>query len=106
MDDDKDRLRSEALCAFKECHKKLDQTESNFNPSRRNDDMARTYLTGKMFQGMTFRENEYATGARAIELVNDDDGSPYARLTVNIPGTQLAEDEILVNVWGRTPGIP
>lgn len=41
-----------------------------------------------------------ADNTTAIWLV-DVDGEPFGSLTVGIPGTALAEDEILAKTWGE-----
>lgn len=47
--------------------------------------------------GVVLRASVYSTNLRAaISLVCADDGMPYGALTVNLPQTELADDEILV----------
>ncbi|WP_432263093.1 hypothetical protein [Cupriavidus sp. TMH.W2] len=41
----------------------------------------------------------YTDGRIAIQLIDIEDMDPYARLSVNITGSQLAEDEITVDNW-------
>lgn len=41
------------------------------------------------------------TNAPAIELVMVDDGELFCTLTCNIPGTILADNEILVKTWSE-----
>ncbi len=48
--------------------------------------------------------DSYKGGARAIRVVHDDEElgeEPYGVLTVNLPGTALGEDEILVKTWSE-----
>lgn len=47
--------------------------------------------------GVLLRATVYSTNLRAaILLVCADDGMPYGTLSVNLPDTELADDEILV----------
>ncbi|WP_354677939.1 hypothetical protein [Cupriavidus plantarum] len=47
--------------------------------------------------GVLLRATVYSTNLRAaISLVCADDGMPYGALSVNLPETELADDEILV----------
>ncbi|CAG9186085.1 DUF4313 domain-containing protein [Cupriavidus pampae] len=47
--------------------------------------------------GVLLRASVYSTNLRAaISLVCADDGMPYGALSVNLPETELADDEILV----------
>ena len=41
----------------------------------------------------------------AIQLVDAEDGSPIATATVCIPGTELAEDEVLIKDWSENQGM-
>lgn len=49
--------------------------------------------------------DKYRGGATAIRIVGDDEEfggeEPWGVLTVNIPGTPLAQDEILVKTWSE-----
>jgi len=43
---------------------------------------------------------QYANNnATALQLVCEEDDEPWGTLTVNVPGTQLAENELLVKTW-------
>lgn len=57
---------------------------------------------GFMHKGeiLTIYETKYLGGAKAIELL-DSNEEPYTRLTTNIPGTPLKENEILVKTWSE-----
>lgn len=43
----------------------------------------------------------YEDGTRGIQLIVVEDGSPFGKLTVSVPGTKLADDEILVKTWSE-----
>lgn len=45
-------------------------------------------------------QTAYREGATALHLVAAD-GEPWGTLTVNMPGTELAADELLVKTWGE-----
>lgn len=47
----------------------------------------------------TIRVGVYSTRAIAIQFIGTE-GLPVGVLTVNVPGTELGEDELLVRAWG------
>jgi hypothetical protein len=46
-------------------------------------------------------EHRYPGGARGLMLSDVETREPYGILTVNVPGTKLAPDEILVKTWSE-----
>jgi hypothetical protein len=54
--------------------------------------------------GVLLRASVYSTNLRAaFSLVCADDGMPYGALSVNVPGADLAEDEILASADWNLP---
>jgi hypothetical protein len=51
---------------------------------------------------LEIEERAYVGGAKALLLRDAETREPYAILTVNVPGTRLGRDEILVKTW--SPG--
>jgi hypothetical protein len=47
---------------------------------------------------------QYAANQPKVVQIYDDEG-PYCTLSVNIPGTQLAEDEFLIKTWSENESL-
>lgn len=43
----------------------------------------------------------YANGRLAIKMVDAEDGSPWATLTVNMPDDHLADGEVFIKDWAE-----
>lgn len=61
-------------------------------------------LQGKTFdfEGETLKIDvkQYSNGRPALQLV-DEDGLPYAKLTVNIPEVDQGEEELFIKDWAE-----
>ena len=58
-------------------------------------------LYGTMCRVILQEEGCHLDGSRAIQAIEFEDGSPFARLTVCVKGSTLAEGEILVKTWSE-----
>lgn len=47
---------------------------------------------------------QYAANQPKVVQIYDDEG-PYCTLSVNVPGTQLAEDEFLIKTWSENESL-
>lgn len=48
---------------------------------------------------------QYGNGRTAIQLKDKEDGSPIATASLNIPGTRLAKDEIIIKDYSENHGM-
>lgn len=53
----------------------------------------------------TIKDLKYTNGRRAIQLIDYEDGSPIACLTVNLPNNNLEPDEFFVKTWSENEEI-
>lgn len=56
---------------------------------------------GKSYKVVISVDHYRLTKAAAIQLNMVEDGEPWCTLTCNIPGTVLADNEILVKTWSE-----
>jgi hypothetical protein len=60
-----------------------------------------TYINCEVY----FQLHRYVVGAVAIAMVDAATGEPVAKVTVNIPGVELGDDEILVKDYAENEGM-
>jgi hypothetical protein len=51
-----------------------------------------------------YEVGHYADGTPVLE-VYDEDGLPYAKMTVSVPFTELADDEYLIKTWSENQAL-
>ena len=59
-------------------------------------------LTGTNYN-VLLKKGVYNTGTPALELIDAEDGFPFAKCTVNVPG--LAKDEVGVKDYSENAGM-
>lgn len=47
----------------------------------------------------------YSNNRIALQLIDEEDRSPVAKCTVNLPDEPLAEDEVAIKNWSENKGI-
>jgi hypothetical protein len=48
---------------------------------------------------------QYRNGQRAIEMIDEADGAPYAVATVALVDEQLSADEVAIKNWSENQGV-
>jgi hypothetical protein len=48
---------------------------------------------------------QYRNGQRAIEMIDEADGAPYAVATVALVNEQLSADEVAIKNWSENDGV-
>jgi len=48
---------------------------------------------------------QYRNGQRAIEMIDEADGAPYAVATVALVDEQLSADEVAIKNWSENEGV-
>ena len=62
-------------------------------------------LCGDESSKVTIRKRNYSNGRPALELLNAEDGLPYATATVNLPDVLLADNEVLIKDYSENDGM-
>jgi hypothetical protein len=52
---------------------------------------------------VSLHRSKYSNGGHALSLIDESDGFPYAKCTVNIPG--LSEDEVAIKDYSENEGV-
>lgn len=55
-------------------------------------------------QNLSLCKKSYKDGSPAV-VVHNESGSRYLVLSVNVPGTQLAHDEVLIKTWAENKDV-
>jgi hypothetical protein len=50
-------------------------------------------------------KRSYPNGRLALQLIDEDDGSPVAVATVNIPDVPLGDNQVIIKDWSENEGI-
>ena len=51
------------------------------------------------------KQTEYADGRIALQLIDMEDGGPYATFSVNLPAVALLDGEFLAKTWGENESL-
>jgi len=63
-------------------------------------------ITFQLFgEKVHFETSHYLQGDRITILIKNDDGEPFATLTVNIPESVLAENEVIIKNWSENKAV-
>ena len=54
---------------------------------------------------LSINKKKYSNGRIALQLIDTEDGFPFASATVNIPEAQIADDEVIIKDYSENAGI-
>jgi hypothetical protein len=54
---------------------------------------------------LAIREQQYERGGLAVQLIDAEDGAPYARVSIYVAGVRLALDEFVFKTYSENAGL-
>lgn len=54
---------------------------------------------------LSINKRNYSNGRIALQLIDTEDGFPFATATVNIPEAQISDDEVIIKDYSENAGI-